>query len=203
LAASQRLCKTCWEEKRAADLAAAQQQATEQALPDLRGSPKQVFWAALLRAEALRWIGNSMALPERQDDLAAMRQWLIDQTEARWWIDSRVGGDLPWSVEAAMIGLGLGDDPSLLRLPPDLARLVAAVEQDVADEQTRTLLRGLNDSLLGDSNLEQVRQNEFSGIDYVRARLRALLLVAARHDEPAIRQQTARLRVYAALSLAV
>jgi hypothetical protein len=63
-------------------------------LPGLEGSRKQVEWAMSLRLDALAWIFKSLTLKASQK--RTMRQvlcnycdYLLRQTEARWWINVR------------------------------------------------------------------------------------------------------------------
>ena len=76
--------------------AAKAEQAREDGLPELVGSPKQVSWAIDIRKDALAKIdgfeqGNPWA-ESRKDDVAAifgeMRKQIISETSAKWFIDN-------------------------------------------------------------------------------------------------------------------
>ena len=86
--------RPCLDCVRAAQRAAAEQQATAQALPALTGSPKQVSWALTLRAQALAGATELVNAAQAQrapiaTELAGRLASLRGQTSAAWWIDHR------------------------------------------------------------------------------------------------------------------
>lgn len=73
---------------------------TEQELPPLTGSPRQVAWAEDLRARAIQdlrvfretkpGLGRGLALMlYHRDGPDAVDAAILAQTDARWWIDGR------------------------------------------------------------------------------------------------------------------
>ncbi len=68
----------CWQCQRAAENAAAVETSAARGWPALTGSEKQVSWATSIRAEKLA----ALLLP-------VLAGALLEQAEARWWIDHR------------------------------------------------------------------------------------------------------------------
>jgi len=70
--------QTCWQCQRAAENAAVAAVSATRGWPALEGSEKQVAWASTIRAEML----ERLLLP-------VLAGALLEQAEARWWIDHR------------------------------------------------------------------------------------------------------------------
>jgi len=70
--------QTCWQCQRAVENAAAAETSATQGWPALEGSEKQIAWATTIRAEKL----ERLLLP-------ILAGALLEQAEARWWIDHR------------------------------------------------------------------------------------------------------------------
>lgn len=92
----------CWDCQKAANVEAAQEQATAFALPVLVGSEKQVQWALTLRSKALAGIEGMIASYRMRLDgqpAAAMamldgvvntvKTAMVAETDAKAWIDAR------------------------------------------------------------------------------------------------------------------
>ena len=73
--------------------------ATEQGLPELTGTARQVPWAAGLRGEFLDQLGEYWprlqrlasvnGRPVHPDGLAVARELVLEHADARWWIQNR------------------------------------------------------------------------------------------------------------------
>lgn len=99
---AERLCQSCYKATLEAERAAASAAATEAAqaagLPALTGTPRQVAWAEVIRAEqmpALRELADKLATPSPAADAeaVAIAQQIIAEvmacTTASEWIDAR------------------------------------------------------------------------------------------------------------------
>jgi hypothetical protein len=93
-----KLCRECYlaaqQAKRDAAAAEAAQTATEQGLPELTGSEKQIKWALSIRAEKLSELAATLAQvtvhnPTTDAMLATAQQRLTAHTASSWWIDNR------------------------------------------------------------------------------------------------------------------
>ena len=83
----ERLCFDCYKNQQ---LLEAEKRAAELGLPQLRGTPKQVAWALVIRDGFLGWTENVVyilpqAAAEYAQNLAA--QALVSQDSAKFWIE--------------------------------------------------------------------------------------------------------------------
>jgi len=83
----ERLCFACYRKQQ---LLEAEKRAAELGLPQLRGTPKQVAWALVIRNGFLGWTENVVyilpqAAAEYAQNLAA--QALVSQDSAKFWIE--------------------------------------------------------------------------------------------------------------------
>lgn len=121
------LCADCLSAERAEQSARAAAAAAEAGLSPLVGSPKQIAWAETLRAQVLTAVDAAICAgcaargtTEPPAEIGAYRRWLTQQTQSRYWIDSRDwslglrGEDFRRSVGMAVDPDGLRDDSAAL-----------------------------------------------------------------------------------------
>lgn len=104
IAYAQRQGRACWDCEKKADHERGAAFAKANALPTLTGSEKQVAWAESLRADGIRAIDKEItslterfasaklstaATQEIADAIALLRAEVVDQVEAKFWIDNR------------------------------------------------------------------------------------------------------------------
>jgi hypothetical protein len=88
--AAREICRECWHDQQNQEAAEA---AKAQALPELKGTPKQIAWAETLRQAMLTQVAELEAKipagdPKRPDWDRLVRKLRI-QSHASWWIDRR------------------------------------------------------------------------------------------------------------------
>jgi hypothetical protein len=104
IAYAERQGRTCWACDKKAGQAAGAAFAAANALPAPTGSDKQIAWAESLRANAIRAIDKDIAaaaeqfrsanlsaaaMQEISDAIALLRAEVVDQIEAKFWIDNK------------------------------------------------------------------------------------------------------------------